>query len=111
MCHYQTLFHNDNIGYVVRCPECEKIQIGWGNLMVTFGRQDFDDFRWWLKTIKKEQSPCQSPTLRCIVMPTPCEGMKLLLSKRELEDFDAMLETADTELCSLELLRLFQDPL
>lgn len=109
MCHYQTLYHNDSTGYVVRCPECEKIQIGYGNLMVTFGRGDFDDFRWWLRRIKDEQSPSQSPTLRCIVIPTPCEGMKLLLSMRELVDFDNMLEAADTELRSLELIRLFED--
>jgi hypothetical protein len=109
MCHYQTLYHNDSTGYVVRCPECEKIQIGYGNLMITFGRGDFDDFRWWLRRIRDEQSPSQSPTLRCIVIPTPCEGMKLLLSMRELVDFDNMLETADTELRSLELIRLFED--
>lgn len=78
--------------------------------MVTFGRGDFEDFRWWLRRIKKEQSPAQAPTLRCIVIPTPCEGMKLLLSMRELEDFDAMLELADTELRSLELIRLFEQP-
>lgn len=109
MCHYQTLYHNDSTGYVVRCPECEKIQIGYGNLMITFGRGDFDDFRWWLRRIRDEQSPSQSPALRCIVIPTPCEGMKLLLSMRELVDFDNMLETADTELRSLELIRLFED--
>ncbi|MGN6293576.1 MAG: DUF6686 family protein [Chitinophagaceae bacterium] len=109
MCHYQTLYHDDCTGYVVRCPECEKIQIGYGNLMVTFGRGDFDDFRWWLKKIKNDQDFSQSPTLRCIVIPTPCEGMKLILSMRELRDFDNMLETGDTELKSLELIRLFED--
>jgi len=109
MCHYQTLYHDDTTGYVVRCPECEKIQVGYGNLMVTFSRGDFDDFRWWLKKIKNDQDLSQSRTLRCIVIPTPCEGMKLLLSLRELTDFDNMLETADTELKSLELIRLFED--
>ena len=107
MCHYQTLYHNDSIGYVVRCPECEKIQIGYGNLMVTFGSADFEDFRWWLAKVRKEQARPQSPSLRCIVIPTPCEGMKLLLSMRELDDFDAMLEAADTELKSLTLIGLF----
>jgi hypothetical protein len=34
--------------------------------------------------------------------------MKLLLSRRELNDFDNMLETADTELRSLEMMRLFE---
>jgi len=109
MCAYQTLFHEDSSGYVVRCTECEKIQIGYGNLMVTFSREDFTVFRNWLRKIKAEQHPSQKPTLRSIVIPTPCEGMKLLLSLRELEEFDNMLETADTELQSLELIKLFDN--
>ncbi len=109
MCHYQTLFHDDSIGYVVRCTECEKLQIGYGNIMVTYTQEDFDSFRWWLKKIKDEQHPSQNPTLRCIVIPTPCDGMKLLLSMKELKDFYNMLEQADSELQSLELMRLFTD--
>ena len=109
MCTYQTLFHEDSSGYVVRCTECEKIQIGYGNLMITFSREDFSVFRNWLRKIKAEQLPTQKPTLRSIVIPTPCDGMKLLLSLRELEEFDAMLETADTELQSLELIKLFDN--
>lgn len=107
MCQYQTLYHHDDTGYVVRCNECEKIQLGYGNLMVTFSTDDFASFRWWIRKIKEEQQPAQNPTLRCIVIPTPCDGMKLLLSMRELNDFDNMLETADTELQSLELIKLF----
>ena len=108
MCHYQTLYHDDLAGYVVKCAECEKIQIGYGNLMLTLGRIDFDDFRSRLRSIKEEQPLAQSPTLRCIVISTPCNGIKLLLSMRELREFDAMLESADTELRSLELIRLFE---
>jgi hypothetical protein len=42
------------------------------------------------------------------VIPTPCDGMKLLLSLRELNEFNIMLETADSELRSLELIKLFE---
>ncbi len=108
MCNYQTLYHEDKTGYVVRCTECEKLQIGYGNLMLTFGEEDFASFRWWLKKIKDEQHPSQNKTLRCIAIPTPCEGMKLLLSMTELTEFSEMLETADTELQSLAMIKLFQ---
>lgn len=37
-----------------------------------------------------------------------CEGVKLLLSMKELIAFNNMLETADTELKSLELIKIFQ---
>ncbi len=107
MCHYQTLYHDDNKGYVVRCASCEKIQIAYGNLMMTFGKEDFDAFRWWLHRIKGDQPAGQCETLRCIVIPTPCEGMKLLVSYRELCEFESMLEAADSEIQSLEMLRLF----
>jgi len=110
MCAYQTLFHDDNTGYVVRCAECEKIQLGFRNLVMTFARDDFDAFRWWLHKVKHEQRHENSPSLRCILIPTPCDGMRLLLSARELNDFDKMLEEADSELRSLELLRLFNEP-
>lgn len=107
MCRYDTLYHADKTGYVVRCAECEKIQVGYGNIVFTFGHEDFESFRWWLQKLKADQHPLENETLRCIVIPTPCEGMKLLLSMRELREFDSMLETADNELRSLELLRLF----
>jgi hypothetical protein len=107
MCYYQTLFHDDSLGYVVRCNECEKIQLGYGNMVITFSREDFDAFRSWLQRISEEQDPAISSSLRCILIPTPCEGMKLLLSRRELNEFTGMLENADTELRSLDLMRLF----
>jgi len=107
MCHYQTLYHDDRTGYVVRCPECEKIQIGYSNLVLTFSVEDFELFHRWLKKVRDEHYPAGNERVRNIVIPTPCEGMKLLLSMQELTDFHTMLETADTELRSIELIRLF----
>lgn len=107
MCHYHTLYHDDRTGYVVRCAGCEKIQVGYSNLVLTFGEEDFDAFRWWLKKIRDDHHPSENERIRCIVIPTPCEGMKLLLSSQELGDFHDMLEAADTELRSMELIRLF----
>ncbi len=108
MCSYQTLFHDDNTGYVVRCHACEKIQVGFGNLMVTVSMDEFDSFRRLLKKARNEQISVQKETLRNIVIPTPCEGINLLLSLRELREFDHMLEEADTELQSSGLLKLFK---
>lgn len=107
MCSYQTLFHDDNTGYVVRCNECEKIQLGFGNIMLTVSMDEFDSFRQWLKKILHEQVAVPKENLRNIMIPTPCEGVKLLLSMRELREMDHMLEEADTELQSCGLLKLF----
>lgn len=108
MCSYHTLFHDDNSGYVVRCNECENIQIGFGNLMLTVNESEFDSFHRWLKQMLDEQAAGDiKETIRCIVIPTPCDGVKLLLSLRELRQFDHMLEEADIELKSFSLLKLF----
>lgn len=107
MCNYQTLFHDDNTGYVVRCCKCNTLQIGFGNLMLTFREEDFESFRKWIQNIKEEQQSFQNKTCRCIIIPTPCEGMKLLLNRIELDDFSNMLDAADTELRSLAILKLF----
>jgi len=107
MCQYQTLFHSDNTGYVVRCNECDKLQIGYGNIMLTVNQEGFAAFHWWLKHIRDEQDPGIKETLRCITIPTPCEGVKLLLSMRELQEFEQMLEDADTEMRSIDIMKLF----
>ena len=44
MCNYQTWFNDNSIGYVVECSQCRKIQTGFGNLLVTFSKEDFEKF-------------------------------------------------------------------
>ena len=107
MCSFQTLFHDSNSGYVVRCSTCKNIQVGYGNLALTFTCRDFTNFFHWLRKIKEQQDSLINESLRCIVIPTPCEGMKLLMSLHELTELVNMLETADTELQSLDLIKLF----
>lgn len=107
MCQYQVLYHHDVTGYVLRCEDCENIQFCYGNLMVNFTEPDFMAFRTWLRQIRDQQEPSLSETLRCIIIPTPCEGMKLVLSLREIKELDEMLESADTELQTHRLIGLF----
>jgi ribosomal protein S27E len=39
MCHYQVLYCNEKTGYAIRCTECEKIQVAFSNLVMTFNPQ------------------------------------------------------------------------
>jgi hypothetical protein len=107
MCHYQTLYHNEKTGYAVRCTECEKIQVAFGNLVMTFNREDFNDFRFWIKKISGNQLAHNNPAIRCIMVASPCQGIQLLLSAAELAELVTLLECADTELQSLHLISLF----
>jgi hypothetical protein len=108
MCRYQTLYLNEQTGYAVRCKECEKIQIAYGNVVMTFERSDFDVFHGWVKKIRLDQQQPVSRTARTIMIPSPGHEIQLLLSFSELNDFSEMLDATDSELQSLELLKLFE---
>lgn len=109
MCSYQTLFHNDRSRYIIRCEECAKIQVAYGNLVMTSERNDFDTFHAWIKKIYEGRQTSLSPAVRSIMVPSPCQGMCLLLSYNELKELNSMLDEADTELQSLELIKLFEE--
>jgi hypothetical protein len=109
MCQYQVLYHDDKTGYAVRCTECEKIQVAWGNLLMTFILEDFDDFHLWIRKINSEQQAKQDPRVRCIMIQAPCQGIQLLVSSTELAELVTLLECSDTELQSLQLISLFNE--
>jgi len=69
---------------------------------------DFPSFIRWVQKIKSEQDPEMNPLMRCIVIPTTNDGINLLLSLRELTDFEMMLESADSELTSLDMISMFK---
>jgi hypothetical protein len=50
-----------------------------------------------------------SPAIRSIMIPSPSQGIQLLLSYNELNEFCVMLDEADSELKSLDLIRLFDE--
>jgi hypothetical protein len=108
MCRYQALYHNDRIGYAIRCEECARIQVVYGNLVITFERNDFETFHAWIKKIRANQREPALPAVRSIMISSPCQGIQLLLSYNELNDLCVMLDETDTELQSLELLKLFE---
>ena len=107
MCHYQTLYYQENTGYVIRCAQCDKIQMSFGNFVISLDPPEFLNFCDWIAKVKSEQAPPPNPLLKTLMIPTPCEGLQLFLSSRELGELHEMLEIADTELKSSELLKLF----
>jgi len=109
MCSYQTLFHADKSGYVIRCAGCENIQLTFGNLIINFAKAEFNQF---IRIVKKQKAEHQSSVtidVKSIILPTACEGVRLSFSFRELHELDNMLDAADTELQSLELIELFKE--
>jgi hypothetical protein len=107
MCTYQTLFHEDSIGYVIRCGQCERFQVGYGSVIISFDQKDFETFCMKVADIRHGHFPVKDPRLKTMVLATPCEGLQLYLSQRELYELHDMLEHADIEFRSGQLLSLF----
>jgi hypothetical protein len=107
MCSYQTLYYNDESGYVILCRACDSIQVAFGNLLLTWNRVDFYDFFQFIKRMFHETSiEAASINKKILAIPVPCEGVRILLSTRELQQLHQMLDMAETELQSQQLMSL-----
>src|SRR5687767_11166399 len=107
MCNYQTLFYDDECGYVVLCRGGVSIQVAFGNVLLTWNRRDLYDFYNLLKRMIRE--PPMDPALlnrKSLASPVPCEGVRVLLSPRELQQLHNMLDSAETELQSQQLISM-----
>jgi hypothetical protein len=109
MCNYQTWFHDNRIGYVVECKECQKIQAGFGNLMVTFTHEDFENFRRYLLKATDNRQACADRKIKSTIIRTPSDGICFLLSEDELMGLQQMIEYADTEMKADCLMKLFNE--
>lgn len=107
MCNYQTLFYDDESGYVILCRGCDSIQVAFGNILLTWNRTDFYDFLEFVKRMISE-TPIDPSTInkKTLAIPVPCEGVRILLSPRELQQLHNMLDSAETELQSQQLMSL-----
>jgi len=109
MCSYQTLYHDKKSGYVICCEGCENLQVTFGNIIVTFSKADFNQFTGHVKKLITQQHPASDIAVKSIIIPTACDGIRLLLNYRELQELEHMLDAADTELQSLQLIELFKE--
>ena len=107
MCSYQTLFYDDESGYVVLCQGCNSIQVAFGNILLTWNRPDFYDFYHFIKRMFQE-TPIDVAAInkKTLAIPVPCEGVRILVSTRELQQLHHMLDMAETELQSQQLMSL-----
>lgn len=110
MCNYQVLYHHSEKGYVIRCLQCNNIQLGFGNVAITLCKDEFYRFQQSIAGIYEQHGQDEKRKgIKNIHLPTPCEGMMLLLSAGELNQLHGMLDTAETELRSQELISLFEN--
>src|SRR5688572_9732677 len=98
MCSYQNLFYDDESGYVILCKGCDSLQVAFGNILLTWNRPDFYDFYHFIKRMFNE-TPIDPAAMnkKTLAVPVPCDGVRILLSPRELQQLHHMLDMAETE--------------
>jgi hypothetical protein len=108
MCQYHTWFRDDNIGFVIECNDCKKIQIAFGMVMIRFEEAAFHRFRQYVESKLAGLETMENIHDKTILVHTPCESMNFLFSRQELSDLHKMIEQADTEMKTQKMLHLFQ---
>jgi len=106
MCQYQTLYHHPQQGYVIRCMQCDQIQLGFGFLLLNLTEGGFRSLHSYLSHCCAE--PCDNKHVRNRVLPTPYDGIQLMMSTEELEQFYHLLDSAESEMRAQAIIGLFK---
>ena len=108
MCKRQNLYHEPPIGTVDYCGKCNHIQIAFGNIAFTFDPGDFCRFASAIREIGEDEMTQSMGSLnRSIWVGTACQGIHLLLRPFEWSRLNDMLDRAETEWKTLQILEMF----
>ncbi|HMO60963.1 MAG TPA: hypothetical protein PKC39_06165 [Ferruginibacter sp.] len=105
ICEYQSLYYGDD-GYIVRCRQCGHYQVAFISTMLMLNADDFDILR-HIVGAKMQEKNSTVPGTKTVVIRTPSKEVSILLTRAELEQLHRILEEADNELKTQELIRLF----
>lgn len=108
MCNFKSWFFDDN-GYVIECKECNYLRVCFGNTMLTLTKRDYHSFSDLVFWKKESHVSMQDIDTKCIVLATPCKSVQMILSERELIQLYEMLQHADIEIRTQQLLDLFNE--
>jgi len=107
MCAYQTLSFDEKNGYVIYCPSCRHLQLAFGCMLLYFGRDEFERFKKIIDEIAHDFADVPDSVIKTITIPTPCEGLCLYLSLKELRALYHLSDEAKTQLQANDLISLF----
>ncbi|HVV05955.1 MAG TPA: hypothetical protein VHC96_17105 [Puia sp.] len=106
MCLFKTWFFDEH-GYVVSCEHCNHFQICFGTTMLTLNPSDYEVLVRIVAQKKEDHVTMPDPNVRCVILPTPCRTIHSYLSERELFLLHHMLQEADNEIKTQEMISLF----
>jgi hypothetical protein len=106
MCHFKSWYFDDN-GYVIECTECSCLRVCFGSTMLNLQKENYYAFYNLVCTKKETHIPMHDENTKCIVLVTPSRSVQIILNEKELNDLYYMLQHADTEIKTQQLLNLF----
>ncbi len=105
-CQFESLYFSEK-GYVVRCKDCSHYQLGFFSFMLTLDEADFKILCNMVYTKCCEDDYLFEENARSFILPTPYQGVQLALTRREIMEFNHMLEQAEDEIKALTMINLF----
>ncbi|MFT3702879.1 MAG: hypothetical protein QM802_10935 [Agriterribacter sp.] len=106
MCQFRN-WYSDEGGYVIQCDDCKHFQVSFGTTMLTLSEQQYEAFTLAILQ-KKESHVCmQDPDCKCILLPTPCNAIHIILSEKELMHLHGMTQTVDIDIKTEAMINLF----
>jgi hypothetical protein len=110
MCQYHSWARDEADNFVIECTRCHKIQVAFGMFMASFSDNEFHAFRNDIRNKTGQLHPVEHTSDKTIVLKTPCDSLKLLFSYDELQQLHRLLDEADTEMKTQQMLQLFDIP-
>lgn len=106
MCEFQSLYYDDD-GYVVQCKDCGYYQVAFGTMLLSLSSHDYQILCSVVKSKQGEIDFAASDNTRNVVISTPSQGQYMLLTRPESNRLHEILEAADTEEKTKQLMALF----
>lgn len=108
MCELQTLSYSGD-GYVVSCRHCGYVRIMFGTSLLHVSPVDFVHLLEMLRMICSKEDIHAVEEYKNILVPTPYPETHIVLSPKEAFRLLAILEEADSEIKTWQLLQLFEE--
>lgn len=107
MCNYKTWFHKNDVGYVVQCTTCGRMQVAFNIIVINLTESDFTGFRQSISETFQLYKDTVNENVKCIMISTPFSGLSFFLTITELKEFAYVLEAADNEMKVYQFIEAF----
>jgi len=106
MCRFKN-WYQDESGYIIQCEDCRHFQVSFGTSMLTLDEMQYSEFLKIVTAKKMDHVQMHNPDCKCIILPTPSHNIHLILTENELLHLHEMVQAADIEIKTQQLISLF----